>query len=55
MGPYYIVAVYDWVKRATWEAPYRFILDVELEKIRLERNLSLRDYDEIYSTECENI
>lgn len=54
MGPHYLVSIYNWVKTAVWEAPYRFILDVELEKIRLERNLSLRDYDEIYSEECKN-
>ena len=33
MGPYYISNTYTWMKCALWDAPHRFILDVELEKI----------------------
>ncbi len=41
MGPHYVTAVYRWIKMGVWDAPYRFILDVQLEKIGIERNLSL--------------
>lgn len=40
MGPYYLNSTYKWMKMALWDAPTRIILDVQLEQIRLERNLS---------------
>jgi hypothetical protein len=40
MGPYYMESTYKWMKMALWDAPTRIILDVQLEQLRLERNLS---------------
>jgi hypothetical protein len=40
MGPYYMESTYRWLKMALWNAPTRVILDVQLEQMRLERNLS---------------
>tara|TARA_R100000908_G_C3736368_1_gene134114 strand:+ start:890 stop:1078 length:189 start_codon:yes stop_codon:yes gene_type:complete len=40
MGPYYLDSTYKWLKMALWNAPTRVILDVQLEQMRLERNLS---------------
>lgn len=40
MGPYYLNSTYKWMKMALWDAPTRVILDVQLEQLRLERNLS---------------
>lgn len=40
MGPYYLNSTYMWMKMALWDAPTRVILDVQLEQMRLERNLS---------------
>jgi hypothetical protein len=40
MGPYYMESTYKWMKMALWDAPTRVILDVQLEQLRLERNLS---------------
>ena len=40
MGPYYIESTYKWFKMALWNAPTRILLDVQLEQLRLERNLS---------------
>jgi hypothetical protein len=40
MSPFYIENIYKWVKSALWDAPLRIMLDVELEAMRLERNLS---------------
>jgi hypothetical protein len=40
MSPFYIENIYKWVKSALWDAPHRFMLDVELEAMRLERHLS---------------
>jgi|TARA_B110000240_G_scaffold136329_1_gene151098 hypothetical protein len=41
MGPHYISSTYTWMKCALWDAPYRFILDVQLEKISIEREQHL--------------
>ena len=41
MGPHYFINIYTWFKTALWDAPYRFILDVELEKISIEREQHL--------------
>jgi hypothetical protein len=46
MGPYYTTNVYKWFKMALWDAPYRLYLDIELEKIKIERDLSRLDSDE---------
>jgi hypothetical protein len=43
MGPEYILNICDWVKRALWDAPYRVYLDVDLEKMAIERELSLSE------------
>jgi hypothetical protein len=40
MGPYYVESTYKWLKMALWDAPTRVFLDVQLEQMRLERNLS---------------
>jgi len=40
MGPYYMESAYKWLRMALWNAPTRIILDVQLEQMRLERNLS---------------
>jgi hypothetical protein len=40
MSPYYLESTYKWFKMALWDAPTRVFLDVQLEKMRLERNLS---------------
>jgi hypothetical protein len=37
MGPHYITNTYKWVKMAVWDAPHRVWLDVELEKISIDR------------------
>jgi hypothetical protein len=42
-GSQYILNVYNWVKTAVWDAPYRVYLDVELEKVSIERELSLSE------------
>jgi hypothetical protein len=46
MGPQYMTNTYKWIKMALWDAPTRFILDVQLEQMRLERNLSVESEDE---------
>ena len=45
MTPFYTENIYKWVKAALWDAPHRFMLDVELEAMKLERDLS-RDISE---------
>ena len=45
MGPQYLTNIYKWVKSAVWDAPYRIYLDVQLEKQKLEQNLSLQESD----------
>ena len=46
MGPYYVTSTYNWFKLALWDAPTRIILDVQLEQMRLERNLSNNQSEE---------
>tara|TARA_B110000858_G_scaffold185986_1_gene228678 strand:- start:601 stop:792 length:192 start_codon:yes stop_codon:yes gene_type:complete len=46
MGPQYITNVYTWLKMALWDAPRRIYLDIELEKMALERELSLSESHE---------
>jgi len=43
MGPHYITNVYKWLKMALWDAPHRIYLDIELEKLALEREISLSE------------
>ena len=45
MTPFYTENIYKWVKAALWDAPLRIMLDVELEVMKLERDLS-RDISE---------
>jgi hypothetical protein len=40
MTPFYVDNFYKWVKTAVWDAPLRLILDIELEVLKLERDLS---------------
>ena len=49
MGPQYLTNIYKWVKSAVWDAPYRMYLDVQLEKQKLERTLSLQESDESHT------
>jgi len=46
MGPTYLVNIYRWFKTALWDAPYRVWLDIELEKLSIERNLSVETIEE---------
>jgi hypothetical protein len=46
MGPQYVVNIYNWVKSAVYDAPLRLYLDIELEKLLIERHLSLDEGDE---------
>jgi len=43
---YYMESTYKWLKMALWDAPTRIILDVQLEQMRLERDLSKNYYGE---------
>jgi hypothetical protein len=45
MGPQYLLNTYNWLKAALWDAPQRFMLDVELEKISIEREEYLSEND----------
>lgn len=54
MGSYYARSTYKWVKMAVWDAPIRVYLDVQLEQMRLERNLSNFEEDENHE-EWKNI
>jgi len=46
MGPTYLINIYKWFKMALWDAPYRIWLDIELEKLSIERNLSAESVEE---------
>jgi hypothetical protein len=48
MAPYYLASTYKWFKAALWDAPVRICLDVQLEQMRLERNLSKDEEKEIH-------
>ena len=48
MGPYYLKSTYKWLKMAAWDAPVRIYLDIQLEYMRLERNLSQLEEGEIH-------
>jgi len=49
--PTYTRNIYKWLKMALFDAPYMFILDVQLEYMRLERDLSCTPYTEIHTHE----
>lgn len=49
MGAYYAENIYTWFKTALWDAPLRVYLDVQLEQIKLERDLSKEMTDDISS------
>ena len=45
-GSEYAINIYKWFKMALWDAPYRLYLDIELEKMKLEIDLSrLESYE----------
>jgi len=44
-GPYYLKNIYLWFKSAVWDAPRRFFLDLQLEQMRINRDLS-DEYEE---------
>jgi hypothetical protein len=46
MGPSYLINIYKWFKMALWDAPYRIWLDIELEKLAIERRLSAESVEE---------
>ena len=46
MGPTYVHYIFTWVKMAVWDAPYRVWLDIELEKLSIERDQYLHTSDE---------
>lgn len=46
MGVYYAENIFKWFKTALWDAPLRLYLDIQLEQIKLERNLSKKMMDE---------
>lgn len=46
MGPTYLINIYKWFKMALWDAPYRIWLDIELEKLAIERRLSAESVEE---------
>ena len=46
MAPYYVESTYKWLKMALWDAPARVFLDIQLEQMRLERNLSEEDIND---------
>ena len=45
MGQYYLINTYNWVKTAVWDAPKRVFLDIELEKMSIERDNNLSEVD----------
>ena len=46
MAPYYVESTYKWLKMSLWDAPTRVFLDIQLEQMRLERNLSEEDIND---------
>ena len=46
MTPFYINNFCKWVKMAAWDAPLRIMLDIELQAMKLERDLSREDSNE---------
>ena len=48
MGPGYMSSTYKWLKMALWDAPLRIYLDLQLEHMKLQRNLSTEEKGEIH-------
>jgi hypothetical protein len=48
MGPGYMSSTYKWFKMALWDAPFRIYLDLQLEYMKLKRNLSNQETAEIH-------
>ncbi len=40
MAPFYAENIWNWMRTLVWDAPMRFYLDVQLEKQKIERDLS---------------
>ena len=53
MGPEYTTNVLKWVKSAVWDAPYRVWLDIELEKISIERNICNHPCEHTDEKDCD--
>jgi len=48
MGPSYLINIYKWVKMAVWDAPYRVWLDIELEKLAIERSMCNSSVEDVF-------
>jgi hypothetical protein len=53
MGPTYLTNIYKWVKMALWDAPYRVWLDIELEKLAIERSMCSRSCEHVKEKDCD--
>ena len=53
MGPTYVHYIFTWVKMAVWDAPYRVWLDIELEKISIERNICNHPCEHTDEKDCD--
>jgi len=55
MGIHYLEHLCNWVKAAVWDAPRRVILDVQLEKYKLDREQFLSEKKSLENQdECAN-
>ena len=43
MGIHYLENIFTWIKAAVWDAPHRLYLDVQLEKMKIERDQFLSE------------
>ena len=48
MGPSYLINIYKWVKMAVWDAPSRVWLDIELEKLAIERSMCNSSVEDVF-------
>lgn len=53
MGPSYLINIYKWVKMAVWDAPYRVWLDIELEKLAIERSMYDHSCEHVKEKDCD--
>jgi|TARA_B100001142_G_C14249751_1_gene622736 hypothetical protein len=53
MGPTYIQNIYVWLKMALWDAPYRVWLDIELEKLSIERTMCNHSCEHDKEKDCD--
>jgi|TARA_B100000530_G_scaffold219351_1_gene140920 hypothetical protein len=53
MGPTYIQNIYVWLKMALWDAPYRVWLDIELEKLSIERTMCNHSCEHVKEKDCD--